>query len=95
MYLIYSKTDGSILRHVHNYRIDPTEIVAGLNGEFTLHYPNECNCDVFEIPDAEYEALDTANIGKYRISNGVVEENPNWVDPATLEQNRILDLEAE
>ena len=93
MYLIYSKNDGSVLRHVENYRVEPNEIVAGINGEFTLHYPNECNCDVFEIPDEEYNALDTANISKYMVVENTIVENPEWIDPSTYENmNRDPEL---
>ena len=81
MYLIYGKDDNKVWREVHNFVREDGQIRAGVNGTYTLIYPDNVNVDVFELSDAEYAKLDTEHINRYMIHDGAVVEDPDYVAP--------------
>jgi hypothetical protein len=56
MFIVYSKSDGTIWREVEEFEKDNGTIKAGVNGKKTLIYPPSVAVDTLEITDEEYKA---------------------------------------
>lgn len=56
MFIVHSKSDGTIWREVEEFEKDNGTIRAGVDGKKTLIYPPSVDVDILEITDEEYEA---------------------------------------
>lgn len=78
MYLIVDKITGNIWREVGEVEIDGDTIKAGFNGHLTLTYPPEVNVEAVEIDEADL--ADLVPLAKYKIVEGAIVENPDYVE---------------
>lgn len=70
-YLIYG-SDGKVWREVDNWRQGTGQIEAGINGTYTLIYPDSVNIKVLEITDDAWAAMNQQFINLYSVVNGVL-----------------------
>jgi len=96
MYLIYCTTDGSIFREVDNVRRNGTSLEAGINGTYTLIYPENVHAEYMEVTKEQVEGLGD-DYSKYMVKDGQIVENPDWVphvDEHEMMDENIIEGEA-
>lgn len=77
-YIIYNKGTGEVWRDLDQYVVEEDgTIFGGIGGANTLRYPPAVDPAILPISEEEFAKLD-AYLGKYKIENGAVVENPDY-----------------